>query len=212
MKTLLLKEWYTARVSFLSYCLLSLVFLTVSLFAFHIFFVLYPAYILGGIFQISLLSYDEKNGWLSYGATLPYTRRQLVEAKYLAGLIPLLASLLVPLLLQGGRALLAGGIDGRELFAVPVLALCGAACNSLCLPVVFRYGAKKGGFVYYLMVGTLCGASGAMALKKDGAGRGFFAWITSLPWPVLPGITLASILLLLLSFTLSVRFFEKREL
>ena len=63
-----------------------------------------------GILPITLLSYDEREGWITYCQTLPYTKAQYVSAKYVMGLFVCLGSmvllgLLVIFLPGGGRSI-----------------------------------------------------------------------------------------------------------
>ena len=48
-----------------------------------------------GILPITLLSYDEREGWITYCQTLPYTKAQYVSAKYVMGLFVCLGSMVL---------------------------------------------------------------------------------------------------------------------
>lgn len=86
MKGLLLKDFYMAW----RYCRILLVLVVVFIALSwadqgSLFFLLYPI-ILVSMIPVTLLGYDERDRWTGYSDTLPYTRGQLVSAKYLVGL------------------------------------------------------------------------------------------------------------------------------
>ena len=87
MKGLLLKDWYMMKKYCRSYVLIAVVFIALSLVSSgNMFFVFYPC-LLCGIIPVNLLGYDERSRWMQYSGTLPYTKRQIVSAKYLIGLL-----------------------------------------------------------------------------------------------------------------------------
>ena len=61
-----------------------------------------------GILPITLLSYDEREGWITYCQTLPYTKAQYVSAKYVMGLIVCLGAMVLLGLLVGAFFTVAG--------------------------------------------------------------------------------------------------------
>lgn len=87
MKGLLLKDFYMTAKYCRSFLLIVVVFLAVSFFGKdNVFFILYPV-LISSMIPVTLMSYDEHDKWNVYSLTLPYTRGQLVSAKYLTGLI-----------------------------------------------------------------------------------------------------------------------------
>ena len=86
MKGLLLKDFYLAW----RYCRILLILVVVFIALSwagegSMFFLFYPI-ILVSMIPVTLLGYDERDRWMGYSAALPYTRGQLVSAKYLVGL------------------------------------------------------------------------------------------------------------------------------
>ena len=71
-----------------------------------------------GILPITLLSYDEREGWITYCQTLPYTKAQYVSAKYVMGLFVCLGSMvllgLLVIFLPGGDEVARGRHDGQQ--------------------------------------------------------------------------------------------------
>ena len=76
---------------------------------------LYPVFFVGSL-PASLLSADERDGWLAYCDTLPIGRRQLVAAKYVtsAVLTALIITLVLLISALTGQPTVAGGGAGRS--------------------------------------------------------------------------------------------------
>lgn len=172
---------------------------------FNFFFFVYPCLLILNIL-LSLLSYDSKSRWEEYAMALPYSRVQLVTAKYLMGLLLAGGTLLLELTCQGLRMHLAGT------FQWPVLLLMGSGLtlvallpSSLCLPLLYFFGVEKGQLVYVWALVCL----GAML------GVAVFA-LPEIPVSQLTGLTLPGfalgILLFALSWYISVRIYRNREL
>ena len=172
---------------------------------FNFFFFVYPCLLILNIL-LSLLSYDSKSRWEEYAMALPYSRVQLVTAKYLMGLLLAGGTLLLELTCQGLRMHLAGT------FQWPVLLLMGSGLtlvallpSSLCLPLLYFFGVEKGQLVYVwalVCLGAMLGVA-VFALPEIPVSQ-----LTSL---TLPGFALG-ILLFALSWYISVRIYRNREL
>lgn len=86
MKALLQKDLYQLRAYCKSYLLICAVFFGISLTGEgNLFFITYPA-MLCSLIPATLQTYDERGKWACFAGTLPFTRAQLVSAKYLVGL------------------------------------------------------------------------------------------------------------------------------
>ncbi len=208
MKGLLLKDFYLAIKYCKTFLLIVVVFLGLSFFANgNLFFVYYPC-LFTAMIPVTLLSYDERSKWELYSATLPYTKAQIVSAKYLIGLIGNMIVLLVAALAQAVR-MSANGIFTMERYwmIMGTLVCMSFVSSTLVLPVMFRYGVEKGRIAYFLVLGAVCGGSVIMAMMFDGnagTGMNFGA-----------GMILAlavSVALYVLSWYLSIRFYQKREI
>jgi len=94
-------------------------------------------------------------------------------------------------------------VDPAEI-AVTLVTLSSLAA-SICLPFMFRYGVEKGRIAYYIMVGVICGGSGFASNVIE--------WqIFRFSGAVLFSLPLLSFGILALSWFLSIRFYEKREI
>lgn len=207
MKGLLLKDFYLSWRYCRAFLVIVAVFLAVSFTGDdNIFFLIYPIMI-ASVIPMTLLSYDEHDKWTAYSGTLPYTRTQLVSVKYLVGLCFGTVAFLISMAATTVRMLIGGGFI-LEQFAVVGTALLVLGClgPALILPYVFKYGAEKGRIAFYITVGVFSGVAAVLA------GMGFqIQTMTRGLWPlaVVAGV---AILLYALSWVLSIRFYQKREL
>lgn len=207
MKGLLMKELYTAKKFYLWFFIIVAAFLVIPILGEeNMFFLVYPM-IFATIIPVSLIAYDERDKWEAYSGTLPYTRGQLVSAKYLVGLclgavafLMSTAAILVRMQIQGQFSL-------EKLAAVgTALLVMGCLFSALVLPLVFKYGVEKGRIAYIIIVG-LTGASGGAL-----AGMGFEVQMPTGNLLLLAAIAGGSVVLYALSWVLSIRFYQKREL
>ena len=200
MKALLLKEFYVASRTCRSFLLVIAVFFARSVLGRNSqFFFLYPLTMVGMI-PVTLLSYDERDGWDKYSLTLPCTRAQLVSAKYLIGLIfGGVVFLLVELLLLIGLSM-GGNFDFLSMSSA--LLLMGLLGPSILMPFVFKFGSEKGRIAYYFVLALL------FAVIAFLIGMGFYEYLNGFSWLVIA----AAVLLYLGSWRLSILFYEKREL
>ena len=97
----------------------------------------------------------------------------------------------------------ASDVYKRQLLGL--LAVLGAAAPAILLPIVFRLGAEKGRLAYYLVIIVFCVAA---TLGGDAVDvlRAISPIRLALP------LLLCAVLLLLLSWRLSIRFYRRREL
>ena len=183
------------------------VFLVVSFFGNdNLFFRIYPTMI-ASIIPMSLISYDERDHWTIYSGTLPYTRRQLVSAKYLIGLFFGAFSFLVSLAAFAVFMITSDtfSIESFLFIAVRLLVL-GLIGPTFLLPFVFKFGAEKGRIIFYVMIGLPC-ATGILL-----TGLGFQNALTQNNFIILLVMGVLSIGLYALSWNLSIYFYQKREL
>ena len=200
MKGLLLKDYYMT----VKYCrmliLMVLIFAAVSAVSNSIFLISYP-FIIAGVLPVSLYAYDEKSGWCSYADAMPYSRAQQVSAKYISALVFIC---LVLLICTVGKALT--GDSFIEDFSLLVM-LCGTGLLSaaVLLPFVLKFGSEKGRWAYYAVIIIACviaaavfDTGSAVALELTGAAAAC--------------ILAGCVLLFGLSWLLSIKIYEKREL
>lgn len=208
MKGLLLKDFYMAVKYCRAYLLIAVVFIAVSFAGDdNLFFIFYPC-LLCGMIPVNLLAYDERSKWLQYSATLPYSRAQIVSTKYLVGMIAQTlmilatgAARMVQMYRNGTFAL------GDFVVLCLLLLILSTVTSSISLPFMFKWGVEKGRIAYFVMIGVVCGGSVAAASVFRGVLQAQIQ-----PEGILPVLALGGIGLYALSWYLSIRFYEKRDL
>lgn len=208
MKGLILKDLYMAAKYCRAYALIVVVFLGVSMVnGEETFFLFYPC-LLCGMIPVNLLAYDERSKWLQYSATLPYSKAQIVSAKYLIGLMAQLVVLIATGIARAVQMHLSGNADPAELLLLlGSVLLLSAFASSVAMPFIFRWGVEKGRIAYYVMVGMVC-AGTFVAEDMITVFPASIATAESLT----PVLCLGAAVLYGLSWFLSVRYFQKREL
>ena len=208
MKGLLLKDWYMMRKYCRSYLLIAAVFIAVSLYSnYNLFFIFYPC-LLCGMIPVNLLGYDERSRWMQYSGTLPYTKTQIVSAKYLIGLLAQVTILIVTGISQGVKMTVAGNFVFGEFVVLMLLMLIVATLtSSISLPFIFKLGVEKGRTAYFIMIGFVCGAS----ILASSFFRGQLVAEIE-PNAILAALAVAGIGVYALSWYLSVVFFKGRDL
>ncbi len=207
MKGLLIKDLYqTWRYYKVSY-LVVIVMEAASIWAGeNLFLVIYPFFMIGMI-PFNLLSMDEGSKWEAFCGSLPCTRKQIVTEKYLLGMATVLPALALAIFSQSLRMCINGGsIRWDELGDITAVCLVVMLLfPSISLPLSFRFGTTKGRMVQLILIGAFCGGITIFALAAGDE--------RMLP-PVAgtAAILLAMVLVYLLSWYLSVRFYEKRDL
>lgn len=166
---------------------------------------LYPVFFVGSL-PASLLSADERDGWLAYCDTLPIGRRQLVAAKYVtsAVLTALIITLVLLISALTGQPTVAGGTAVPLSILIPLLLAVGLGVPALMFPVMFKFGATKGRAVYIVMLMVVAGVCALLVnlSKESGA-----------PATLSPLATTAiSLAVFIGSWALSVKWFKAREL
>ena len=207
MKGLLLKDWYMMKKYCRYYLFVSIGFIILSMMSSgNMFFIFYPC-LLCGMIPVNLLGYDERSRWTEYVGTLPYTKTQIVSVKYLTGLFTQIAVLIVICIAQGVKMGIEGNFVLKEFLVLMMLLLImTSVASSLTLPFVFKYGVEKGRGAYYVMIGVACaGSIIATTIFKDSMQNEIQLNA------VLPVACLAGIGIYVLSWYLSIVFYENRE-
>ena len=208
MKGLLLKDWYMMKKYCRSYIFIATAFIALALFSNdNMFFIFYPC-LLCGMIPVNLLGYDERSRWMQYSGTLPYTKIQIVSAKYLIGLLAQAALLIVTGVSQGIKMAAAGNFVFGEFVVLMLLMLIVATLtSSISLPFIFKLGVEKGRTAYYVMIGFVCGASVLASSYFRGQ---FVAEIK--PNLILVILAVVGIGTYILSWYMSIVFYKKREI
>lgn len=208
MKGLLLKDAYMMAKYCRSYLFLLIIFTVVgALNRENMFFILYPS-LFASMLPVTILSYDERSKWEQYCATLPCTKAQIVSGKYIIGSAVHLFSVAVTLIAQIVSMIIRKDFSG-ELIAVLacILIALPAISTSITLPIMFRYGTEKGRIVYFIMIGVFCAIAmfATFAYTEGSSPEIRFSAVFAI-------LCAAAMVIYVLSWLLSIKFFEKREL
>lgn len=208
MKGLLLKDWYMMKKYCRAYLLIAVVFIAVSLGnEDNMFFVFYPC-LLCGMIPVNLLGYDERSRWIQYSGTLPYTRTQLVSAKYLIGLFAQMTMVIVTGIVQAVKMSINGNFVWNDFVVLILLLLIVATLtSSISLPFIFKLGVERGRTAYYVMVGFVCAASVVASRLFVGKMQAEIE-----PNMFLVILALVGVGVYVLSWYLSIVFYKKREI
>ena len=208
MKGLLLKDFYLLKKYGRGYVMIAAIFIVISfLNPENLFFFFYPC-IISGLVPITLISYDEREKWTVYAGTLPVTRARQVSSKYCISLIT--GGIMMALMTAGQTiARIRNGALGPD-YGVMLLGMVSVILlvPALILPFVFRLGAEKGRIAYVVVLVVAAACMGALFGLGDVQ-----------VYPVVPAgaagvflILLAVIAVFVVSWILSIRIYEKREI
>ena len=203
MKALLYKDWLMAKKYLRMFLLMDLIFIFIGVVGRDAvpFFAVFPLVMWSALVS-SLISYDERFHFDQTCETLPVSRKLQVSEKYLIGL--LYAAAVFALCLIGTLRRTPAGSAERHLMIAAMLAS-GFVPASLMLPAIFKLGMEKGRIFYFVFY------FGGLFLSSIGADAASDAAFSFGPRQLL--LTLLALLALYaLSWRLSIRFYEKREL
>ena len=208
MKGLLLKDLYLAWDHLKGYILMVVAFSLLSAVEPGNFFLVFYPSMLCGMMPVNLMAYDERSKWDQYLALLPFNRAQIVASKYLFGLIGQGVILLLVAVINIIRMIFAGGVDWQYLLdLMGIMFMMSAVSVALPLPFIFRSGVEKGRMGYYVMIGLAGVASGVAGGLLGDDVSAFVLPSLAVPIMIAVGIGVYG-----LSWWLSVKFYEKREL
>ncbi len=208
MKGLLLKDWYMMKKYCRMYLLVAVVFFAVALAGEeNMFFLLYPC-LLCGMMPVTLLAYDERSRWMSYCGTLPYTKAQIVSAKYLIGMISQIVMLTITAIVIAVKMYINDAWMAQELIVsiLPIFSV-SLMSSAITLPVIFKWGVEKGRIAYYVAIGIVC-AGGVLV---TGVFQNQMSTDISLNGMMFL-VCLVGIGIYVLSWYLSIVFYQKREI
>ena len=204
MKGLIRKDLYMIWNYGRALLAMSAIFLAVSVVAEdNYFFVIYPV-LFGGVLPVTLISYEERDGWNSFCDAMPISRKTVVNERFLMTLLCFLTLYVLTLAVQSA-VLLPKGREAELVQLVCTLPGVGLLAPAVMIPVTLRWGVERGRIVYYIFIGVfvalgLIGANYMGSLSGEISGIGM--WI-------LPALAAAAFAI---SWLISARIYEKREL
>lgn len=202
MKALLLNDWYMMKKYMRGFFLMLVLFIAVYMVEGNPFFLFFTV-MFAGMIPVTLATYGESFHWDKYADAMPIGRRRYVSSKYVFALATFAAIMLI--------CTVAGAVIGGERWAafsslLPLMILIALFSPALLLPFIFKFGAEKGRIAYFVAVGAMTAlAMFVLPNEETTLGRS----VGSMGGAML---ILAAVVLFAVSWLLSVRFYENREL
>lgn len=184
-----------------------------------------PAVFTAGTFAVSFLlmqtpcAHDEKSRAEAMLNSLPIKRGTIVNAKYLSVLLYVLIAMLEYMVVYAAVLL-----SGLPLKVVPLtlqnvvgLIATVAVFASIFYPIFFRFGYMRTRYINVFLFAGLFGAGSVLSLASGGntgwqAAKGFMDAISSQPsWLVASGVLGIALGIVMVSYLLSLRFYDRRE-
>ena len=163
---------------------------------------------------MTVFSLDKACGWDTYAISLPLTRKEIVEARYLFAFLIDIGVSLACCLLMLLRGLIKGGVNLPEsLHSLFQILLVTILMQLLLFPVIYKLGVEKARFVY--MAVFICLSLGVLGLSQLDDNGAVLAGIRINAEKIMQYGEAAAVILaaagLFLSLWLSVHIYEKQE-
>lgn len=170
--------------------------------------------LIGIMSTMTVFSLDKACGWDTYAISLPLTRKEIVEARYLFAFLIDIGVSLACCLLMLLRGLMNGGVNIPEsLHSLFQILLVTILMQLLLFPVIYKLGVEKARFVY--MAVFICLSLGVLGLSQLDDNGAVLAGIRINAEKIMQYGEIAAVILaaagLFLSLWLSVRIYEKKE-
>ena len=170
--------------------------------------------LIGIMSTMTVFSLDKACGWDTYAISLPLTRKEIVEARYLFAFLIDIGVSLACCLLMLLRGQINGGVNLPEsLHSLFQILLVTILMQLLLFPVIYKLGVEKARFVY--MAVFICLSLGVLGLSQLDDNGAVLAGIRINAEKIMQYGEIAAVILaaagLFLSLRLSVRIYEKKE-
>ena len=170
--------------------------------------------LIGIMSTMTVFSLDKACGWDTYAISLPLTRKEIVEARYLFAFLIDIGVSLACCLLMLLRGQINGGVNLPEsLHSLFQILLVTILMQLLLFPVIYKLGVEKASFVY--MAVFICLSLGVLGLSQLDDNGAVLAGIRINAEKIMQYGEIAAVILaaagLFLSLWLSVRIYEKKE-
>ena len=211
MKGLLLKDLHITKWTCLSIILITFLFAAVSYVDNQnsTFFILYPL-VLASVAVTSTFSYDEKYKLNLFTETLPCSRSKIVSSKYLLSIIIAGTVSVIMICVQVIRVLQDRGcMWSSVLSSIAFVFFIAFFPSALILPFSFKFSSSNAKFIVYFLIGITFGIIGFSSGFSDASFEGEAIHIPDILSIIL--IT-ATILIFVVSWIISIRIYNKRDL
>ena len=167
--------------------------------------------LIGVLTPLYTFSYDKAAGWDVFARALPVERWKIVLIKYLLGLVFLCAGLLIGGVMIAVSAGTGSASDtGRMLGALAGMMLGGLLLLSVQLPVFYRFGPEKARLLVVVTIFLVTAFCGALMSVRELESSELLLWLLSPSPAAAAALAVIAAALILGSFFLSVRIYERR--
>ena len=211
---LLKKEYYLMEGQMKSWLIVAVFCFFYSYFMNAYSFLFMLIILIGIMSTMTVFSLDKACGWDTYAISLPLTRKEIVEARYLFAFLIDIGVSLACCLLMLLRGLIKGGVNIPEsLHSLFQILLVTILMQLLLFPVIYKLGVEKARFVY--MAVFICLSLGVLGLSQLDDNGAVLAGIRINAEKIMQYGEAAAVILaaagLFLSLWLSVHIYEKQE-
>lgn len=117
------------------------------------------AILLGAVLPMTAIAYDEQANWDELAAMMPYSKKDLVLSKYLLGYLCMAGAAALFILAQCVLAVVKPGTVGSSLLMLQFAISSGLLLIAVNTPILFKFGAEKGRFVFIAFLALTCAAA-----------------------------------------------------
>lgn len=170
------------------------------------------------ILPINMMSLDEMSRWQQYAVVLPYGRKNIVSSKYIFYVMNTLFSMAILTIIY----IISSIVKPETEISLPIILIGGLIAGNIypliMLPLVFKFNSSTGRTILIIISmifgGIIGGLTSALAFQEiDGETNINETLINIFNSPFLPVVIIAVIAVLyLISWAISVKIYEKRDL
>lgn len=170
------------------------------------------------ILPINMMSLDEMSRWQQYAVVLPYGRKNIVSSKYIFYVMNTLFSMAILTIIY----IISSIVKPETEISLPIILIGGLVAGNIypliMLPLVFKFNSSTGRTILIIISmifgGIIGGLTSALAFQEiDGETNINETLINIFNSPFLPVVIIAVIAVLyLISWAISVKIYEKRDL
>lgn len=123
---------------------------------------------------LTTLAYDQTDGWEAYAAALPFSRKQIVQSKYILAILVIIVSVSLVMavgMISGRKQMQQAGVDASTQITFGLIFV------AINYPLILKFGFEKSRMYYILVTVVLMSIGGALSAIQQDAGLPSFAFI-----------------------------------
>ena len=217
MKGLLIKDWKLMKNNALFLVMIIIISIACSAGLENPFFAMGYATALISIFSVNTMAYDEYDNGMAHLFTLPISKKMYVKEKYAFAILLSVAGITISTIIAVVVSICTKeqygindwvGILSLSMFLVIVI-------QGVILPVRMKFDAEKHKMVILIAFGLIALIVGAVFALAEGVGIDVEAVLDGIlitkAWVTMVSVLVIGIIVMFVSYRLSVSFMEKRE-